>query len=260
VSFSLYGDKDIYNCGALANAAEIPKSLPGWRTVFYLGGSVSPALETSLRQLGATTFRVDGAETPLAMTWRFRAVFLDGVSHVLFRDCDSRITPREVSCISQWIDSGKSYHIIRDHPWHASPIMGGLWGVAGRTELSYVGTVLPKKGSGLDDTYGLDQRLVSNAIYPRALSLNSYLVHDAFRSRERGRLRPPPRENGSFMGERVFCDGSYEEAERLAVVSHERSSLKRIALYISDFGHGRVGGLKSRRHLADKPTEYRRPR
>jgi hypothetical protein len=134
--------------------------------------------------------------------------------------------------------------------------MGGLWGVAGRTELNYVGTVLPKNSSGVDDIYGLDQRLVSDAIYPRALMLNSFLVHDAFRSRERGRLRPPPRENGGFMGERVFCDGSYEEAERLAVISHEKSWLKRMALYLSDFRAGRVGTGKSRRLHADKPTEF----
>ena len=234
MSFSLYGDKDIYSCGALANVAEITSRLPGWRPVFYLGGSVSPDLEKSLSLLGAITFRVDGAETPFAMTWRFRAVFLEGVSHVLFRDCDSRITPREVSCISQWIDSGKSYHIIRDHPWHASPIMGGLWGVAGRTELNFVGSALSKISIDPDDTYGFDQRFVSQEIYPRAISRNDYLVHDAFRSRERGRLRPPPRKNGSFMGERIFCDGSYEEDERLAVTAHERSWLKRAALAIAD--------------------------
>jgi hypothetical protein len=234
VSFSLYGDQDIYNCGALVNAAQIPSILPGWRTVFFLGGSVSPDLEKRLRLLGATTYRVDEAETPFAMTWRFRAVSLEGVSHILFRDCDSRITPREVSCVSQWIESGKCYHIIRDHPWHASPIMGGLWGVTGKTELDYVGTAVPKERGGLDDIYGLDQRFVSEEIYPRALKLDSYLVHDAFRSRERGRLRPPPRVNGGFIGERVFCDGSFEEAERFAVTSHERSWWKRFVLSLSD--------------------------
>lgn len=247
VSFSLYGDKEIYNCGAVANAAQIPSVLPGWRTVFFLGDSVSSDLEGKLTRQGATTYRVSGAETPFAMTWRFRAVFLEAVSHVLFRDCDSRITPREAVCISQWLDSGKSYHIIRDHPWHASPIMGGLWGVTGKTELDYVGQVLLNERLRSDDTYGIDQTLVSQEIYPRAINLNSYLVHDAFRSRERNRMRPPPRENGSFMGERVLCGEYYEEAERLAVISHERSRLKRFALVLSDFQSGWINSIETKR-------------
>ena len=234
VSFSLYGDKDIYNCGAVENAKLIPKVLPGWRATFFLGVSVSESLERKLQSLGAMTLRINESETPIAMTWRFRAAYLDEVSHILFRDCDSRITKREVSCIQQWLNSGKSYHIIRDHPWHASPIMGGLWGVSGSSEIEYIRSML--NGNLLDfvDDYGLDQKLVSEYVYPRAIEFGNYFVHDAFRSRERGRMRPPPRKEGAFMGERILCDGSHNQADRQVVISHENSWLRRLALVLND--------------------------
>ena len=30
--------------------------------------------------------------------------------------------------MSEWVDSGKLVHVMRDHPYHTEPIMGGMWG------------------------------------------------------------------------------------------------------------------------------------
>ena len=247
VSFSLYGDKGIYNCGAVSNAQLVAQYLPGWTAIFFLGPSVVRSLEESLLELGARIVRVNEAETPIAMTWRFRATSLHNITHVLFRDCDSRISPREASCVRQWVESGKSYHIIRDHPWHSSPIMGGLWGVTGKSELEYVAQVSLQAASLYEDVYGLDQRLVSERVYPRAIKSGSYFVHDAFRSIEKGSTRPPDRQDGGFMGERIFCDGSYDQNDRKAVVSHERSWVRRAILRAVDI----LLGARSRAQMSN---------
>ena len=67
------------------------------------------------------------------MFWRFYSMFQSDDDIVLSRDCDSRITEREVRCINEWLESGKKFSIIRDHIRHYDwPMMGGMWGVRGK--------------------------------------------------------------------------------------------------------------------------------
>ena len=47
---------------------------------------------------------------------------------VMSRDLDSALTPRERSAVNAWLDSKKSFHSMRDHPMHAVPMLGGMWG------------------------------------------------------------------------------------------------------------------------------------
>ena len=44
------------------------------------------------------------------------------------RDLDSRINDRELAAVHEWLESNKTLHSMRDHPWHTVPIMGGGWG------------------------------------------------------------------------------------------------------------------------------------
>ena len=52
------------------------------------------------------------------------------VDVAVFRDLDSVITPREISAVSEWLDSKHAFHVMRDHPNHGTvPMMAGMWGV-----------------------------------------------------------------------------------------------------------------------------------
>ena len=51
------------------------------------------------------------------------------VDVLLVRDLDSHISMREVSAVKDFLNSTKDFHIMRDHPFHIQPIMGGLWGI-----------------------------------------------------------------------------------------------------------------------------------
>ena len=57
---------------------------------------------------------------------RFRAI--EEADLVFFRDADSRMRERDRWCMAEFEKSDKSLHIIRDHFWHKSRIMGGAWG------------------------------------------------------------------------------------------------------------------------------------
>ena len=35
---------------------------------------------------------------------------------------------REVDATEEWLQSGKSLHVMRDHPFHSVPMLAGLWG------------------------------------------------------------------------------------------------------------------------------------
>ena len=47
---------------------------------------------------------------------------------ILVRDLDSEITPREISAFNEFFASDKKFHVMRDHPNHGVPILGGTWG------------------------------------------------------------------------------------------------------------------------------------
>ena len=50
------------------------------------------------------------------------------VSIFISRDLDSRITAREVAAVTEWLQSGKALHAMRDHPWCIAVLMAGAWG------------------------------------------------------------------------------------------------------------------------------------
>ena len=63
------------------------------------------------------------------LNWRFLPVVDEQVDILLVRDLDSDISPREVNAVNEFIQSEKDFHIMRDHPQHEVPILGGTWGI-----------------------------------------------------------------------------------------------------------------------------------
>jgi hypothetical protein len=117
--------------GAVMNAKQCREFFPDWKVRIYHNDSVSNELLTELRDLGVDTIRVESNGT-YGTFWRFRPLFEKGVDRVLVRDVDSRITWRDIRCVNEWVDSGKNFLVIRDHPSHYDwPIMAGMFGISG---------------------------------------------------------------------------------------------------------------------------------
>jgi hypothetical protein len=206
ISFSLYGRQELYLCGAIENTRLASKFFPQWQVVFYVGSSVPMQTREELLNLGAKVIEVPGPEDGSAMFWRYRGLTHKDVERVIFRDVDSRLSSREKVIVEEWMESSASLHIVRDHPFHTIPILGGLWGVQGKQSLALAANVFERHMNLFGSEYGSDQKFLARHIYP--VFRRDALAHDAFYSfTGENRQKIPAREDGEFIGERITCQG-----------------------------------------------------
>ena len=62
------------------------------------------------------------------MNWRYIPMMDEQVDRMIARDADSEINSREAAAVSEWLESGFTFHVIRDHQSHKRAIMGGKLG------------------------------------------------------------------------------------------------------------------------------------
>ena len=131
------------------------------------------------------------------MFWRFYAASDPNVDVVISRDTDSRLTLREKAAVDEWLDSDKDFHIMRDHPCHAAPIMGGMWGVRNGLLLDMSKSIreFPK-----EDRWQIDQDFLREVIWPRIV--NHAYTHDEYFTigGQKGNPFPIKREGGNDEG------------------------------------------------------------
>lgn len=197
VSFSLYGTSPLYLQGALRNVRLIRSIYPGWTARVYASEEIPEDLLSEMRSSGAEIVRKLRTSSIDGMFWRFLPAGEADVDAMIVRDVDSRVTAREFAAVSQWIDSGKTLHILRDHPYHRVVMLGGMWGcrrgaIADMQSLIARWKLWAKKGQ--------DQDFLRDVIYPRFR--NDCFVHsDLFAyGDERAEPFPLPRNRGEFVG------------------------------------------------------------
>jgi hypothetical protein len=202
VAVSLFGARRKYHLGAIRLADSMARNLKLWNLVVYLGKSVPKKYENILAAKGAIIIRVGESENLSASAWRFRATNIGNPGWVLFRDTDSIISRREASAIGQWVNSGLTGHIIRDHPFHFSPMLAGLWGLRPSSAQWFKDAL---DTYDFSDHYGSDQEFLAAHVYPKIVE--SSLVHASFHLHEtNGQLGTFEIGNarwGSFCGESV---------------------------------------------------------
>jgi len=201
LSFSLWGDKPIYNVGAIRNA-ELWKTIYwDWQMVVYYDNTVPKETIDKLNELDVLTF--DMTEKKLyGMFWRFFAVNLPNSEYSIFRDTDSRITMRERLAVDEWVNSNKTLHVMRDHPAHYIPfgndrlgILGGMWGIKSK-KIDLVG-MIESFAKDKNLTYGSDQTFLRE-IY--STFEKDRTTHDNFFEKK---PFPIDREYGRFVGDRI---------------------------------------------------------
>lgn len=203
VSFSLFGTSSLYLEGALRNARLVPSIYPGWIARVYASQEIPESLVSQLKREGAEVIRQHRRGTIDGMFWRFLPSAEEGIDAMVVRDVDSRPTPREFAAVSEWIASGKTLHIMRDHPFHRVPILGGMWGcrelaIPDMADLIARWNLWARKGQ--------DQDFLRDAIYPRFR--DDCLVHSELYQYhgELCRPFPMPRPSGEFIGAVIDCD------------------------------------------------------
>ena len=129
ISFSLWGDNPKYTVGAIKNAELAKIIYPGWVCRYYVGDSV-PA--DCIQKLSSFDYceivKMNVPGNWEGMYWRFFPASDENVDVMISRDADSRLNLKEKAAVDAWLNSECSFHIMRDHPWHTTPILGGMWG------------------------------------------------------------------------------------------------------------------------------------
>ncbi len=170
ISFSLWGNNERYTKGAIANGELAKIVYPEWECWFWVGADVRPEIQTELGRLGRVIEMPPGNWR--GMFWRFFPAAYD--SPVIVRDTDSRLSFRERMAVDEWLASDKDFHIMRDHQFHATPILGGMWGSRG----GILPDIHKQTGAYTDNRWQVDQDFLTDVVYP--LVVNRAYVHDEF--------------------------------------------------------------------------------
>jgi hypothetical protein len=128
---------------------------------------------------------------PINMLFRYKPITFADVGFV--RDTDSRITERDRWCINKFLESSYSYHVIRDHTWHKSKIMGGMFGWKEKTSFTF--------DENHPSTYGYDEHILSEVLYPSIVP--KLLVHTnvfGFIREHTERIEIPHKDEYDFIG------------------------------------------------------------
>jgi len=207
ISFSLWGDNPKYTIGAIKNAELTPIIYPGWISRFYCGESVPTDIIKTLISLPNTEvvmMDVDGDWT--GMFWRFYAC--EDSDIMLSRDTDSRLSNREKLAVDEWLESDKDFHIMRDHPYHNTEILGGMWGVRNGL-LKNMKQLINDYTKG--DFWQVDQNFLREKIYP--LVVNNSFTHDTyFNYNTNSKQFPSKSINKEFVGD-VFDENENRHPE-----------------------------------------------
>ncbi|ROT74202.1 hypothetical protein C7M84_007297 [Penaeus vannamei] len=231
ISFSLFGNDPLYWRAFGRNLNATKAMYPDWVVWLYTNPRgredvLCPLLRdfphlyicdvTNLPSLGNVTSIHN-------MVWRALPLGDERVSAFFVRDSDSIkrkgkkainvvfLAPgTSAAAVREWMAGNKSFHLLRDHPYHGIPIMGGLWGARWdletrnvsefRNELATIRSTLIEEARGKFHK-GFDQHILAKVLYPKtkgdAMSHDSYFCQrfpDGFRP------FPIQRENGHFIG------------------------------------------------------------
>lgn len=205
ISFSLWGDNPKYTIGAIENAKLAQDIYPGWDCYFFLGSSVTDNIQDKLLSIpNVVLFYKDHPGDWRGMFWRFETSYDLEVDVSIFRDTDSRLSLREKYAVDEWIQSDKTFHIMRDHPHHGFPILGGMWGYKSNNKYPMKNLL---DSFSKNDRYGTDYEFFYNSLYP--LINNDKIVHDPFFDKIDF---PQPRNGTEFVGD-VFDESNNRHPE-----------------------------------------------
>ena len=199
ISYSLWGDNPMYTVGAIKNAELAKKIYPDWTCRYYIGKSTPISVVNDLIKFDNTEIFVMNEQSNwVGLFWRFYAASDQNVDIMISRDTDSRLNKREKEAVDEWLASDKDFHIMRDHPYHATEILGGMWGV--RRGL-LIGMTSAIKEYTKGDFWQVDQNFLKEKVYPAII--NKALVHDEFFEKK---PFPTPRVSRRFVGQAFDAD------------------------------------------------------
>ena len=215
ISFCAYGKDPKYVHSALINIDLQLKVYPDWTCRVYVSKDIPEDAMKLLVDSPAEIIIKEPVKGHLGMFWRFEPLMDRSIERFIVRDTDSRLNPREAAAVKEWEESGKEFHIMRDHIEHRALICGGMWGATNKfiekeapvfeQEVdSFVKSVPFNKIYGSRGMYfNMDQPWLWKHIWPKII--NSHIAHikdlPALRIKGDEKIFPIENPDGSFVGE-----------------------------------------------------------
>lgn len=206
ISFSLWGDDPKYCIGAIRNAELSKLIYPDWVCRFYISKNVNIEIIKELEKQQCEIILKKEESNWSSMFWRFEAGYDKNIDTVIFRDTDSRLNLREKNAVDEWLKSDKTFHIMRDHPYHGYPILGGMWGMKINDKYNFENIL---KSFSPENKYGTDYEFFINILYP--LIKNDKTTHDEFFEKINF---PTERKQDEFVGQ-VFDENEKTPQEHI---------------------------------------------
>lgn len=177
VSYSLYGSDKRYTINALVNIDLCHKFYPDWEIHFYYDHSVPDIIINEIiKNKNCKIIKSQGFNHSRAW-WRFLSYDISDL--FISRDADSHITEREVDAVNEWVESGKSLHIMRDNVGHNRKIQSGMFGLRKNDKLISMKSLIGDRIKSIKH-YGEDEAFLDNYVYPIFAPSKDFVVHDEF--------------------------------------------------------------------------------
>jgi|10_taG_2_1085330.scaffolds.fasta_scaffold00844_15 hypothetical protein len=234
ISFSLWGNGPIYCVGAIKNADLALDIYPGWTCRYHIGRSTPQHYIEDLKNRKNVEIVLRKEEGNWeGMFWRFLDASDLSVDIMISRDADSRLDEREALAVREWLNSDKKFHIMRDHPYHQTQILGGMWGVK-NPYLADMKHLIKNYTKG--NYWQIDQNFLRDIIYP--IIKNNCMVHDEFFEKN---PFPIKRKTGEFVGQ------AFDENDKRLHPEHSKMLAKK-------------GEIKTANRTSDSMTRKKRTR
>eukprot|EP00277_Geminigera_cryophila_P044027 CAMPEP_0173082002 /NCGR_PEP_ID=MMETSP1102-20130122/17814_1 /TAXON_ID=49646 /ORGANISM="Geminigera sp., Strain Caron Lab Isolate" /LENGTH=558 /DNA_ID=CAMNT_0013957101 /DNA_START=154 /DNA_END=1830 /DNA_ORIENTATION=+ len=251
LSFSLYGASARYTTGAIENAKLHKLVYPGWTMLVYHDASVPAQILSTLKSYAVQLYDMSNSSMN-KMSWRFKAGSHPYTERFCCRDIDARLSLREKFAVDEWIESGKRYHVMRDHPSHSWYAMsGGMW-CASAAAFPFIARHLNQISSTnayLDDMNWLNERIWKEAV-------KDVLQHDSFSCDKFGGGLPFPslRIGWQHVGS-VYINGEMRQGD-VDILKRAKNPWQCTSTLLSLNGTNLVvNSLKTKDPLVEKNTQ-----
>lgn len=198
ICFSLWGDHEFYNYGALENALIAKELYPDWICRYYYLDNCNKKVIEELNKLdNVELIKMTGSSSNSNAFWRFEPAFEEEDIIFISRDTDSRLNTREKKAVDEWLNSDKDFHIMRDHSLHTTEILAGMWGCRNNILKPFREYYKNFMRSG---KHGEDQTFLTN-LYPYLVEKS--IIHASYYKLEKNCLNFPESDYKSFVGSYV---------------------------------------------------------
>lgn len=176
ISYSLWGDSEIYNYGIVENALVAKKELPDFKIYVYFNNTILIKILNILKRLdNVVLILINNIEkSAINSLWRFKPCF-NSNSLVYVRDSDSLINKRDIFVMTDFISSKQEICSVKDNIAHcAYAILAGMWGCKNGILNKYLPYFNNFSNNKLN-VRGIDQHLLIKIYYENIDNIQLYI-------------------------------------------------------------------------------------